>query len=448
MTAPEVVRKKGALRKSLQAQQELNRSSFLNCFVGETQTTKKSILQTNLLGNNCFCLKHNCSGIVHVVEMERIRTLACSDIPLYNIETRRLVKCNKCFYVSSLQGHRMNSSGAGNAKLANRVLKKNDGAEDNQTRGDVNIISQNTNGTTAESQNIYSGIVTKNVCYQAKIKKKKMGQSPEEAGSRASTSHLDDKFTKVINAIRKKEEELCGTKAENTTLSSNDEHNKIPSNGGRDELYPEIVPENQSPSWTSYLDKNKTEDQQEQRQCIQLTVPDTKLDIVHYLRRANNKAQIDEEPSRNHCNNDGTWQKAEDETENGSSWSNSRDRASTSRQGPADPPMDDRQRVKERQPADPKGRRLREPRGRKNSVPSLSSKLLNPARVHKDKSVEQGEERRRCNPAKHQYHKPQAAKDSRETYNETSERPVTPDVEAWKRKHEVDVTTIRETDGR
>ncbi|CAB9504285.1 expressed unknown protein [Seminavis robusta] len=87
--------------------------SFLSCFIGESQSTKRSVMQTHLLGMNCYCLKANCSGIVHVVEMDRVLTSPCFDFPIYSLETRRIVKCNKCFYVSSLQAHRLNSIGKG-----------------------------------------------------------------------------------------------------------------------------------------------------------------------------------------------------------------------------------------------------------------------------------------------------------------------------------------------
>jgi hypothetical protein len=47
------------------------------------------------------------------VEMDRVLTSPCFDFPLYSIEKRRIVKCSKCFYVSSLQAHKLNSIGSG-----------------------------------------------------------------------------------------------------------------------------------------------------------------------------------------------------------------------------------------------------------------------------------------------------------------------------------------------
>lgn len=37
--------------------------------------------------------------------------MACSFIPIYCLENRRMVRCKKCFYVSSLQAHKFNSRG-------------------------------------------------------------------------------------------------------------------------------------------------------------------------------------------------------------------------------------------------------------------------------------------------------------------------------------------------
>lgn len=95
-----------------------SKPSFFNCFIGEAQSTRKSVVQTSLLGNNGFCLKAGCSGTVHVLEMDRCLTSPCLAFPIYSLETRRLVKCNKCFYVSSLQAHLLNSRGS------NRLAKK------------------------------------------------------------------------------------------------------------------------------------------------------------------------------------------------------------------------------------------------------------------------------------------------------------------------------------
>ena len=91
-------------------------SSFMSCFVGEAQSTKVSPIQTHLLGDNCFCPKTTCHGIVHVEEMDRSLTAPCTDIPVYSLELRRVVKCNKCFYVSSLAAHKLNSQ-HGHGKL-------------------------------------------------------------------------------------------------------------------------------------------------------------------------------------------------------------------------------------------------------------------------------------------------------------------------------------------
>lgn len=89
-----------------------SKPSFFNCFIGEAQSTRKSVVQTNMLGNNSFCLKGGCSGTVQVLEMDRCLTAPCLAFPIYSLETRRLVKCNKCFYVSSLQAHLLNSRGS------------------------------------------------------------------------------------------------------------------------------------------------------------------------------------------------------------------------------------------------------------------------------------------------------------------------------------------------
>ena len=111
-------KKRSALRKPPeQAKAEAPQSSsFMSCFVGESQSTKVSAVQTHLLGDNCFCPKSSCPGIVHVVEMDRVLTAPCSDIPLYSMETRRMVKCKKCFYVNSLTAHKLISQ-RGNGRL-------------------------------------------------------------------------------------------------------------------------------------------------------------------------------------------------------------------------------------------------------------------------------------------------------------------------------------------
>ena len=84
-------------------------TSFMSCFVGEAQSTKVSPVQTHLLGDNCFCPKTTCRGIVHVEEIDRSLTAPCTDIPVYSLELRRVVKCDKCSYVSSLAAHKLHS---------------------------------------------------------------------------------------------------------------------------------------------------------------------------------------------------------------------------------------------------------------------------------------------------------------------------------------------------
>jgi hypothetical protein len=106
-------RGRSSLRKPNHGLRNIRSPSILSCFIGEAQSSKKSAVQTHLLGNNCFCLRANCPGIVYVVELDRVLTSPCFDFPLYSIEKRRIVKCSKCFYISSLQAHKLNSIGKG-----------------------------------------------------------------------------------------------------------------------------------------------------------------------------------------------------------------------------------------------------------------------------------------------------------------------------------------------
>ena len=490
-----VVKRKAVLRKPPRSQQDHVAApySFLSCFVGETQSTKMSPAQTDLLGNSCFCLKKNCSGIVHVVEMERTRTLSCTDIPLYSLETRRLVKCNKCFYVSTLQAHRLNSRG--NAKLAAAQANEKETETETATIEDSQEVTENCSQAATEQdqqrdangayQDECSGIVAKNITYHGKPKNtvtnKSLDEEEQTSNVSQATSNNDDRLKMIMEGIRAKGRE-ADKEADGEHQDTVTDDEEKPLYVEKEEFYPE---EKKPPQWLLFVndeDHVDTDDicswhsgqrasqaltcrapgddgqsltsskkrdpnsgdppQKLEKDLVLRSAPSTQSDLIHYIQRVS-------QDSSKKAPHDPPRHKADDEPLEGSSWcdpdkESPKATATTkdNQRRSSDPPMNDPPSTPVKKPADPKGTRLREPRGRKKSAPSKTSKLTNPARLQK--RLQQHQQQKEGKQQEEEEGKRQQEKfnhvrsPEKEPIEESEQReaPDSPDLEAWRRNHE------------